>query len=420
MHARWNFAPQVRLRERPTYRATANDALSIKCLGCWLVLPQARHFASKREHIGEGALRLLIQPGDGVDPIVKAIKKAKKSIDILIFRFDRDEIERALVDAVERGVAVRALIAFTNRGGEKNLRKLETHFLAKGITVARTAGDLLRYHGKMMIVDRRELLLLAFNFTHLDIDHSRSFALITRNRKLVQEAISLFEADCQRQSYAPGNPKFLVSPLNARKVLSAFLKGARKELLIYDPKIGDKSMIGLLQQRQESGARVCVIGASSTRGISVRQLARLRLHARVIIRDGKDAFIGSQSLRAQELDARREIGVIFRDSKIVKTLRREFREDWKASEAVESMAGAGKKGRVEKAAKKVAKVVAENIPVDPVVKKVVKTIKKNGNGRVAEKQIENKVKAAVKDAVGKKVQEATAKTIREFVEEAVG
>ena len=139
-------------------------------------------------------MRLLIQPGDGIEPLLKAIKKAKKSVEIVIFRFDRAEIERALVDAVERGVFVHALIAFTNRGGEKNLRKLETHFLAKGITVARTAGDLVRYHGKMMIVDRKELHLLSFNFTHLDIDHSRSFALITRNLKLVDEAVCLFPA----------------------------------------------------------------------------------------------------------------------------------------------------------------------------------------------------------------------------------
>jgi phosphatidylserine/phosphatidylglycerophosphate/cardiolipin synthase-like enzyme len=362
-------------------------------------------------------LRLLIQPGDGVGPLVKAIGKAKKSVDIVIFRLDHDEIERALVDAVDRGVAVRALIAFTNRGGEKNLRKLETHFLAKGITVARTAGDLVRYHGKMMIIDRSDLYLLAFNFTHLDIDHSRSFGLLTRNRKLVQEAINLFEADCQRQSYAPGSPRFLVSPQNARKELAAFIKGAKEQLLIYDPKIGDPSMIGMLKQRREAGVDVCVIGASNSRGIPVRQIGRLRLHARVIIRDNKDAFIGSQSLRAQELDARREIGVIFRDAKIVKALRREFREDWKAAEAVE---GAAKEKNipVAKTAKKVAKAVTDNLPVDPVVKKVVKAIKKNGGSRLPEKQLETKVKAAVKSVVGEKVRQATAKTVRDLADEA--
>ena len=36
----------------------------------------------------------------------------------MIFRFNRREIEKALADAVTRGVHVHALIAYTNRGGE--------------------------------------------------------------------------------------------------------------------------------------------------------------------------------------------------------------------------------------------------------------------------------------------------------------
>jgi len=58
-------------------------------------------------------------PGDGVDRLLKGIKKAKKNIEIVIFRFDRDEITRALVEAVERGVFVHTLIAFTKSRGEK-------------------------------------------------------------------------------------------------------------------------------------------------------------------------------------------------------------------------------------------------------------------------------------------------------------
>ena len=145
-------------------------------------------------------MKLLIQPGDGIDRLVKGIRKAKKSVEIMIFRLDREEIERALVDAVERGLFVHALIAFTNRGGEDKLRKLEMRLLASGVTVARTAGDLVRYHGKMMIVDRKELYVLSFNFTHLDIDRSRGFGLISRNPKLVRalvpdlHALNLLEA----------------------------------------------------------------------------------------------------------------------------------------------------------------------------------------------------------------------------------
>src|SRR5580704_11222951 len=111
-------------------------------------------------------MKLLIQPGDGVAPLVKGINDAKSTVNVLIFRFDRAEIESALVKAVSRGVAVRALIAYTNRGGERGLRALEMRLLAAGITVSRTDDDLIRYHGKMMIVDQKFLYLLAFNFTH--------------------------------------------------------------------------------------------------------------------------------------------------------------------------------------------------------------------------------------------------------------
>ena len=122
-------------------------------------------------------MKLIVQPDDGVKPVVEAIKKARKSIDIVIFRFDRQEVEKALHAAVGRGVVVRALIAHTNRGGEKNLRKLELRLLECGVTVARTADDLPRYHGKMMLIDGSMLHVYGFNYTKLDIDKSRSLGV---------------------------------------------------------------------------------------------------------------------------------------------------------------------------------------------------------------------------------------------------
>ena len=102
-------------------------------------------------------MKLIVQPDAGISPIVTAIKQAKRSIDILIFRLDRTEIAAALAAAVSRGVRVRALTAHTNRGGTKSLRKLEMTLLEAGVTVSRTADDLVRYHGKMMIVDAKFL-----------------------------------------------------------------------------------------------------------------------------------------------------------------------------------------------------------------------------------------------------------------------
>src|SRR5579862_800317 len=71
-----------------------------------------------RKQGGGRLVRLLIQPGDGVLPLIKGINGARTSIEIVIFRFDRTEIERALANAVKRGVFVHALSAHMNRSGE--------------------------------------------------------------------------------------------------------------------------------------------------------------------------------------------------------------------------------------------------------------------------------------------------------------
>ena len=80
-------------------------------------------------------------------------------MDIAIFRLDRQDVELALKAAAARGVRVTALIAFSNRGGERRLRQIELRLLAAGIIVARTSDDLIRYHGKYIIIDRRVLLV---------------------------------------------------------------------------------------------------------------------------------------------------------------------------------------------------------------------------------------------------------------------
>ena len=277
-------------------------------------------------------MKLIIQPEDGLAPVVGTVRKAKKTIDIAIFRFDRTELEEALGAAVDRGVVVRALIAHTNRGGEKTLRKLELRLLRAGVSVARTADDLPRYHGKFMVVDG-VLHVFGFNYTKLDIEGSRSFGLITRDGKVVKEAVALFEADSTRQPYVPAHPRLVVSPETSRARLAAFIKGAKKQLLIYDEQVSDNAIQKILQERATAGVEIRLLGKleKNLDGIERRKLARYRLHVRAIIRDGAAAFVGSQSLRKLELDGRREVGLIVANRRIARKLQSVFETDWEAS-----------------------------------------------------------------------------------------
>ncbi len=276
-------------------------------------------------------MKVIILPDDGAGPVIKAIALAKTAIDIVIFRFDRGDIENAIHAAVKRGVVVRALIAHTNKGGEKNLRKLELRLLEAGATVARTADDLTRYHGKLMIVDSAVLHVYGFNYTKLDIDKSRSFGIQTRDRRIVSEAMKLFDADALRQNYAPAHRRLVVSPENSRTVLTEFIKGAKQQLLIYDSQVSDNAIQKLLQERADDGVDIRIIGKleKSLDGVKVRKLSDLRLHVRAIVRDGREAFIGSQSLRRLELDGRREVGIIVKNGSIVRRIQAVFDADWR-------------------------------------------------------------------------------------------
>ena len=293
-------------------------------------------------------MKLIVQPDAGITPVVNAIKQAKRSIDLLIFRLDRGEIARALAAAVARGVRVRALTAHQNRGGTKSLRKLEMDLLEAGVTVSRTADDLIRYHGKLMILDGRILHVYGFNLTGLDMGKSRSFGVITKNKRLVNEATKLFMADFDRQPYQPGYERLVVSPENARERLARFLRGARKQLLIYDPKVSDDSMLRIITDRIRKGVDVRVIGKVDAKwNVKSDRFAGKRLHIRAIIRDGKRAFMGSQSLRRLELEKRREVGVIITDEIVVREMLDVFEKDWAETDS-------GKKS-AKKTAKKAAK-----------------------------------------------------------------
>jgi hypothetical protein len=130
--------------------------------------------------------------------------------------------------------------------------------------------------------------------------------------------------------------------------------------------------------------------------------------------------VGSQSLRPLELDARREVGIIFRDPKTVSRLIKTFEEDWEAkSQPVDPALSEEEiiqqeQISVSKVAKKVAKAVADDLPpVQPVLELTVRELAGGApDGLMNHPEMEETVKQAVKDAVKQ--------VVRDFVEEAAG
>ena len=275
--------------------------------------------------------------------------------------------------------------------------------LAAGVNVSRTPAKLVRYHNKMMIVDGRLLFVLSFNFTHLDIDHSRAFGIATRKTKLVAEAKKLFAADSQRKTYRAGLDTFVVSPANARKQLGALILRAKKELLICALPIADPEMTKALVDRAKAGVTIRIIGGMSRKNehIDVRKLTGLRLHTRTIICDRREAFVGSQSLRTIELDERRELGVIVRGPKTMSRLVNTFDADWWARELSDNPEATAKD--LKRAVKSAA---AELTYLNPIVRQAVRDVVAHTGGEdLRPEEVQDSIQKAVKEAVRERVQE---------------
>ena len=195
--------------------------------------------------------------------------------------------------------------------------------------MARTSNDLTRYHDKYILIDRRVLYVLSFNFTHLDIDHSRGFGIETT-----------------RADLGPRGRQALPSRLHEVEVHAEDRNvrrqpGERPEGTRHVPEESQDATADLRPQR--SRTRACFgywTGGEGgrrdqghrlgdwTRPTRGARLTAHRLHTRTIIRDRGQAFVGSQSLRAAELDLRRELGLIVQDAKAVNTLIETFESDW--------------------------------------------------------------------------------------------
>ncbi len=168
-------------------------------------------------------------------------------------------------------------------------------------------------------------------------------------------------------------------------------------------------MIRLLEERAKAGVNIQIIGRMTHHSakLALHKLAQMRLHTRTIIRDSKQVFVGSQSLRTAELDSRREVGIIFSDRKIAAQLMKIFQDDWDVTEQSKELAKEDEPTPAAKVAKKVAKAVTKELPavgevLDGVVKEIV------GESKEVEfnhEELQESVQDAVREAVKGVIQE---------------
>ena len=297
--------------------------------------------------LGHGT-RVLVQPDDGVAPLLRLIGEAESSVWIKQFTFTHPELLDAVIAAHNAGRDVRVMLNPHRSSGDRANDAAYAVLEAAGVRLQWTSPSFAVTHEKSMLIDGRLALIATFNFCEKYFTLTRDHGLLTERAAEVAEIRACFEADWKREPFRPGpGTALLWSNRNSRRSMSAFIDTARHSLDVQHPKFVDATILERIVQASRRGVAVRVLcggkhGISewdvldtfaSLRvleqfGVKVRKQKDLRLHTKLLIADGRSALAGSMNIDRSAFDLRRELGAVVAGKAAVQLLIGKFEADW--------------------------------------------------------------------------------------------
>jgi phosphatidylserine/phosphatidylglycerophosphate/cardiolipin synthase-like enzyme len=266
-----------------------------------------------------------------------------------MFVFTDPSLLAAVVEAQRRGVMVRIMLNPRRRNGVSENDESRAALQAAGVEVldSNPAFDLT--HEKSMVLDDTTAFVKSLNWESENLTETRDYAIITSEPHEVAEITECFEADWSRQEFASGKSAQLIwCRGNGRERITQFIDEAKHSLWLQNERYQDQMIIEHLVRAKERGVKIHAMarpphtlkkeklleGVGGLRilndvGVEVRKLKGLKLHAKMLLADGKKAIVGSINLAPGSFSSRRELAIEVRDPHIVDRLHDVVRHDWK-------------------------------------------------------------------------------------------
>ena len=298
---------------------------------------------------------LIVMPDDTGKPILDAISGATKSLRIKMFLFSDPDLIAATIGAHQRGVKVRVMLNPARRGGEPENEDTRKTLEAAGVEVADSNPDIDVTHEKSMVIDDERAFIHSLNWETKNLTVTRDYAIVTAHRHEVEEIAQCFDADWNRKPFAPANEAHLIwCSFNGRNRIANFIDQATESLTLQNERYQDEVIIERLVRATHRGVKVHILsrpahtlkkgklveGVEGLRilqdlGAKVHKLKGLKLHAKMMLADGKRGIIGSINLAPGSFDSRRELAIEFSDEEAVKRLAQIAHHDWTHSHPVD-------------------------------------------------------------------------------------
>jgi cardiolipin synthase A/B len=288
------------------------------------------------------ACALIIEPDEGIAPVLALINGASRSIDLVMYELEDNAIESALAAAEKRGVSVRVLLSPGYQGEPSAVNDAAYETLrALGVAVHWSPDHFALTHEKSLVVDANEALIMSFNFVPKFYPTGRDFGVIDRDKKDVAATESTFNVDWEGSGATAPVGKDLVWSPGSRIALIQLIESAQASLDIYNEEMADAVVTNALIRAAERGIVVRVVmtyspdwktafGELVAHGVVVKTYpahAALYIHAKMIVADNARAFVGSENFSLTSLDKNRELGIIIINTNIIQSLESTFEND---------------------------------------------------------------------------------------------
>lgn len=293
---------------------------------------------------GNNSLSVFVEPESSIKPVLDLIHSASASIDMVMYQLDDTSVEQALVDKSAHGITVRVLLNGGYYGTKENTSNDAAYTFLKehGVQVEWSPAYFALTHQKSIVVDGSKALIMTFNLTPKYYSTGREFGVIDTDSSDVSAIESAFASDWKgsQTNTSPGTD--LVWSPGSKAALLSLIQGATKTLDIYNEEMADKDIILALALAGSRGVTVRVtmtyatswkdaFTSLSSSKVAVRTFAAnapLYIHAKAVVADNAQVFIGSENFSANSMNKNRELGLITSNPAVIQYVEQVFEHDW--------------------------------------------------------------------------------------------
>jgi phosphatidylserine/phosphatidylglycerophosphate/cardiolipin synthase-like enzyme len=313
-------------------------------------LSTARAGAARSAALGLGPGRgidisVFVEPAAGETPILNAINNATTSIYVELYLLTDTNVINALENAAKKGLDVRVMLDPDPFGvGTSQPAQTLQALSSAGAKTEDTSPSFTFTHEKGMLIDGKTAYIMSCNLTKSALGGSssttnREYGIIDTESTDVAAFLGIFNADWNRSTYTLTDNDLVLSPVNSRSDFTALINQAQSSLKIEAEEMQDSSVEQAIVNAKARGVTVQVILPSNQTsntsgittlkngGVSVFEDTHFYMHAKLIIVDGSEAFVGSENISATSLDQNRELGILISKASVISTLASTFSSD---------------------------------------------------------------------------------------------